>query len=103
MPGGRPRKNGATDARQSDTAAANVGYEARLWQMADALRGSMDAAEYKHVVLGLIFLKYVSDAFEEQHDGRVSLRKASSNASAGSAGLSRASASRSRCDSTGWP
>ena len=37
----------------------------RLWQMADALRGSMDAAEYKHVVLGLLFLKYVSDAFEE--------------------------------------
>src|SRR4029077_12938766 len=45
----------------------NVGYEARLWQMADALRGSMDAAEYKHVVLGLIFLKYISDAFEAQH------------------------------------
>ena len=36
------------------TTAANVGYEAQLWQMADALRGSMDAAEYKHVVLGLI-------------------------------------------------
>jgi type I restriction enzyme M protein len=35
--------------------------------MADALRGSMDAAEYKHVVLGLIFLKYISDAFEELH------------------------------------
>ena len=35
--------------------------------MADALRGSMDAAEYKHVVLGLIFLKYISDAFEEAH------------------------------------
>ena len=35
--------------------------------MADALRGNMDAAEYKHVVLGLIFLKYISDAFEEQH------------------------------------
>src|SRR3989338_7896444 len=46
---------------------ANVGYEAQLWQMADALRGSMDAAEYKHVVLGLIFLKYISDAFEEHH------------------------------------
>src|SRR5438094_3128065 len=46
---------------------ANVGYEAELWQMADALRGSMDAAEYKHVVLGLIFLKYISDAFEAQH------------------------------------
>ena len=43
------------------------GLEAELWRMADALRGSMDAAEYKHVVLGLIFLKYVSDAFEERH------------------------------------
>ncbi len=42
-------------------------YEADLWQMADALRGSMDAAEYKHVVLGLIFLKYISDAFQEAH------------------------------------
>lgn len=51
----------------SGTTGANVGYEAELWQMADALRGSMDAAEYKHVVLGLIFLKYISDAFEEQH------------------------------------
>jgi type I restriction enzyme M protein len=47
--------------------AATVGYEAELWRMADALRGSMDAAEYKHVVLGLIFLKYISDAFEAQH------------------------------------
>ncbi|MEB2283569.1 MAG: N-6 DNA methylase [Polyangiaceae bacterium UTPRO1] len=46
---------------------ATVGYEAELWRMADALRGNMDAAEYKHVVLGLIFLKYISDAFEEQH------------------------------------
>ena len=35
--------------------------------MADALRGSMDAAEYEHVVIGLIFLKYISDAFEERH------------------------------------
>jgi type I restriction enzyme M protein len=58
-------------AKQRSTASTNdvatVGYEARLWQMADALRGSMDAAEYKHVVLGLIFLKYISDAFEVQH------------------------------------
>ena len=46
---------------------ATTGYEAELWAMADALRGSMDAAEYKHVVLGLIFLKYISDAFEERH------------------------------------
>ena len=49
------------------TSGANVGYEAQLWQMADALRGSMDASEYKHVVLGLIFLKYISDSFEEMH------------------------------------
>ncbi|MBY0549685.1 MAG: type I restriction-modification system subunit M [Candidatus Obscuribacterales bacterium] len=47
--------------------AANVGYEAQLWQMADALRGSMDSSEYKHVALGLLFLKYISDAFEEKH------------------------------------
>ena len=45
---------------------ATTGYEAELWTMADTLRGSMDAGEYKHVVLGLIFLKYISDAFEER-------------------------------------
>ena len=55
------------DSETADTTAANVGYEAQLWQMADALRGSMDAAEYKHVCLGLLFLKYISDAFEERH------------------------------------
>jgi HsdM N-terminal domain/Type I restriction modification DNA specificity domain len=55
-----------TDQRKKNN-GANVGYEAELWQMADALQGSMDAAEYKHVVLGLIFLKYISDAFEEQY------------------------------------
>ncbi|MFH0778952.1 MAG: class I SAM-dependent DNA methyltransferase, partial [Candidatus Eisenbacteria bacterium] len=54
-----------TRTKQSGT-AANLGFEAQLWQAADALRGSMDAAEYKHVVLGLIFLKYISDAFEER-------------------------------------
>src|SRR3970282_1028231 len=53
--------------KQKTNNGSNVGYEAQLWQMADALRGSMDAAEYKHVVLGLIFLKYISDAFEELH------------------------------------
>jgi len=41
--------------------------EQHLWQAADKLRNNMDAAEYKHVVLGLIFLKYISDAFEEEH------------------------------------
>ena len=55
------------NSTSANSTAATVGYEAQLWQMADALRGSMDAAEYKHVCLGLIFLKYISDAFEEQH------------------------------------
>ncbi|MBE2237257.1 MAG: SAM-dependent DNA methyltransferase, partial [Caldilineaceae bacterium] len=50
-----------------ETNGAILGFERELWQAADALRSNMDAAEYKHVVLGLIFLKYISDAFEEQH------------------------------------
>ena len=54
--------------RTSSDHGATTGYEAKLWRMADALRGSMDAAEYKHVVLGLIFLKYISDAFEERRE-----------------------------------
>ena len=45
----------------------NGNFEATLWQTADKLRKNMDAAEYKHVVLGLIFLKYISDAFEVLH------------------------------------
>jgi type I restriction enzyme M protein len=44
-----------------------LGFESKLWAAADALRNNMDAAEYKHVVLGLIFLKYISDAFEAKH------------------------------------
>ena len=59
----RRRKNSKPDARLSGDGV--VDYRRELWGMADALRGSMDAAEYKHVVLGLIFLKYISDAFEE--------------------------------------
>ncbi len=57
----------AKNTSKKNNTAANLGFEAKLWQAADALRGSMDAAEYKHVVLGLIFLKYISDAFEEHH------------------------------------
>lgn len=55
-------------SRATNRAGGGVttGYESELWAMADAMRGSMDAAEYKHVVLGLIFLKYISDAFEER-------------------------------------
>src|SRR5258706_2548428 len=56
----------STRTNNNDT-AANLGFEAKLWQAADALRNNMDAAEYKHVVLGLIFLKYISDAFEAKH------------------------------------
>jgi len=51
-------------AKKNET-GANLGFEAQLWAAADKLRSNMDAAEYKHVVLGLIFLKYISDAFEE--------------------------------------
>jgi type I restriction enzyme M protein len=58
-------KKGSTSAKSSN--GANLGFEAKLWQAADKLRGHMDASEYKHVVLGLIFLKYISDAFEEKH------------------------------------
>ena len=50
-------------ARQPSS--ANLGFEAKLWLAADKLRNNMDAAEYKHVVLGLIFLKYISDTFEQ--------------------------------------
>jgi type I restriction enzyme M protein len=56
-----------TRTQKTDT-AANLGFEAKLWASADALRNNMDAAEYKHVVLGLIFLKYISDAFEAKHE-----------------------------------
>lgn len=46
---------------------AKIGFEETLWKAADKLRGSMDASEYKHVVLGLIFLKYISDKFETKY------------------------------------
>jgi type I restriction enzyme M protein len=54
----RPKKN---------SNGSDLGFEEKLWQAADKLRNNMDAAEYKHVVLGLIFLKYISDAFGELH------------------------------------
>ncbi|MDR0889075.1 MAG: type I restriction-modification system subunit M [Oscillospiraceae bacterium] len=46
---------------------AGIGFEQQIWAAADILRGNMDAAEYKHVVLGLIFLKYISDTFEARY------------------------------------
>ncbi len=57
----------AKSKTKTNDTAANLGFEATLWAAADALRNNMDAAEYKHVVLGLIFLKYISDAFEAKH------------------------------------
>ncbi len=47
---------------------ANLGFENQLWAAADKMRGHMDASEYKHVVLGLIFLKYISDAFQAKYN-----------------------------------
>jgi type I restriction enzyme M protein len=47
--------------------SANVGFEKQLWDAACILRGNMDASEYKQVVLGLIFLKYISDKFDERY------------------------------------
>jgi len=52
-------------ATRDSSSTATIGFEAKLWLAADKLRNNMDAAEYKHVVLGLIFLKYISDTFEE--------------------------------------
>jgi len=54
-------------AKGSHNSTANLGFQAKLRLAADKLRSNMDAAEYKHVVLGLIFHKYISDAFEEKH------------------------------------
>ena len=52
-------------AKNKKSNGANVGFEETLWSLADKMRNNMDPAEYKHVVLGLIFLKYISDSFEE--------------------------------------
>ena len=57
------RKNSKTNRDSS----ANIGFKAKLWLAADKLRNNMDAAEYNHVGLGLIFLKYISDSFDEHH------------------------------------
>ncbi len=53
---------------QKTNNGANLGFENQMWAAADKLRGHMDASEYKHVVLGLIFLKYISDAFQDKYE-----------------------------------
>ena len=71
-------KKKAAGGGPSNGTAANLGFEANLWLTADKLPNNLDAAEYKHVVLGLIFLKYISDAFEERHHSYESLGSAAS-------------------------
>ncbi len=58
----------SSSADDSNANGAELGFEEKLWKAADKMRSNMDAAEYKHVVLGLIFLKYISDAFKEVHE-----------------------------------
>jgi type I restriction enzyme M protein len=60
------RRKAAKKKETGKNNGANLGFEEKLWLAADKLRGNLDAAEYKHVVLGLIFLKYISDAFESR-------------------------------------
>ena len=59
---------GVQVAKGNKNNGGTLGFEEKLWQAADKMRSNMDAAEYKHVVLGLIFLKYISDAFKELHE-----------------------------------
>jgi type I restriction enzyme M protein len=56
------------EKNNSQSNGATLGFERTLWLAADKLRSNMDAAEYKHVVLGLLFLKHISDAFNEVHE-----------------------------------
>ena len=52
----------------ADINSAEIGFEKEIWKAADKMRGNIDASEYKSVVLGLIFLKYISDKFEARYD-----------------------------------
>ena len=52
----------------ADISTSNIGFEKQIWDAACVLRGNIDASEYKSVVLGLIFLKYISDRFEAKHN-----------------------------------
>jgi type I restriction enzyme M protein len=67
MPPTKRSTTAKTKSKKSANNGAPLGFEEKLWAAADKMRGHMDAAEYKHVVLGLVFLKYISDAFEERH------------------------------------
>src|SRR5580704_15321122 len=61
-------ENTAGDARPTANGnGANLGFETELFKAADKLRGNMEPSDYKHVALGLIFLKHISDSFEAKH------------------------------------
>jgi len=60
-------KGGWKMSKPEKNNTAEIGFENKIWKAADILRGNMDAAEYKHVILGLIFLKYLSDRFEAKY------------------------------------
>ena len=67
----KKRKAGAKSTAKNATPeekTGSLGFENQLWEAADLLRNNMDPAEYKHVVLGLLFLKYIEDAFEERRE-----------------------------------
>jgi len=82
-PAGDPAPTAKAPKAKTAHQTANLGFEAKLWLAADKLRNNMDAAEYKHVVLGLIFLKYISDTFAEHHAKLVAGTTASSGDYAG--------------------
>lgn len=67
---GRPRKaagDNLSAEKKANGNGGNLGFEAEMFRAADKLRGNMEPSDYKHVALGLVFLKYISDAFEAKH------------------------------------
>ncbi len=60
--------NANKSKNKNNNSKGAIGFEDKLWEAADKMRNNMDPAEYKYVVLGLIFLKYISDTFEEKYD-----------------------------------
>ncbi|RYM12885.1 type I restriction-modification system subunit M [Sphingobium cupriresistens] len=66
-PASAPKPQKAKAAKASGNTGGDLGFEADLFKAADKLRGNLEPSEYKHVALGLIFLKYISEAFEAQH------------------------------------
>jgi len=68
MARGRAGKNGADSGRSDKNGGVNLGFEAKMFLAADKLRKNLEPSDYKHVALGLIFLKYISNAFEAKRE-----------------------------------